>query len=171
MKKTLFPTNLAFALFFFLTALTNVACQKEDQEEEETEPNTAVSDTTTAPTDTATVSTKTITVGVYLLSGSTYTDSDKDLVFTTSEDCQSWSRTAQGGDGHSNSSHDHFNAAKEVTYDETTSTITWTEFGPELTQSEIDATCSAGADGAIKTANKTDYIQDKNFYLQIKKVE
>jgi hypothetical protein len=151
MKKTLLPTNLAFALFFFLTALTNVACQKEDQEEEETEPNTAVSDTTTAPTDTATVSTKTITVGVYLLSGSTYTDSDKDLVFTTSEDCQSWSRTAQGGDGHSNSSHDHFNAAKEVTYD--------------------DATCSAGADGAIKTANKTDYIQDKNFYLQIKKVE
>jgi hypothetical protein len=154
MKSNLFPTALSFKILFLVTTLLFFGCEKE--EEDDIEPTTT---------------TKTITVGVYLLNGSTYTDSNKDLIFTTGEACQSWSRTAQGSDGHSDTSHDHFNAAKNVTYDDATSTITWTEFGPETTQAAIDATCSAGTGGVTKTANKTGYSQDKNFYLQIKIVE
>lgn len=77
--------------------------------------------------------------------------------------------TAQG-DGHDSGSHDHYNAAKNTVYDESTETISWNEFGPELDQAAIDATCEAGTGGATKTANKTDYSVDKNFYLQIKSV-
>jgi hypothetical protein len=133
-------------------------------------------DSTVTPTDSAmtptdsTNASQTISVGVFLLNGSTYSDANKDLVFKTGEACQTWSRTAQG-DKHSSSSHDHFNAAKNVTYDATTSTITWHEYGPETTQEDIDATCSKGENGAVKTANSTDYSKDKNFYLQIKKID
>jgi hypothetical protein len=111
--------------------------------------------------------TYTVTVGVYILNGSTYEDQNKDLIFETQEGCQSWSRTAQA-DNHSSTTHDHFNAATNTTYDANNETISWTEYGPELDQSAIDATCEAGVDGAVKTANKTDYIVDKNFYLKIK---
>lgn len=126
-------------------------------------------DSVAIPTDSKGAS-QTISVGIFLLNGSTYSDANKDLVFETGEACQTWSRTAQG-DKHSSSSHDHFNAAKNVTYDATTSTITWDEYGPEITQEDIDATCSKGENGALKKANSTDYTKDKNFYLQIKKIE
>ena len=106
---------------------------------------------------------------MFILDGTTYTDQDKDLVFVTQDECQSWSRTAQG-DSHDSASHDHFNAAKNTTYNADTETISWDEFGPELDQDAIDATCSAGNNGATKTADKTTYSQDKNFYLQIKTV-
>jgi hypothetical protein len=112
---------------------------------------------------------QTVTIGVYLLNGSTYEDQNKDLVFDTHEVCQSWSRTAQA-DNHSSSSHNHFNAARNTTYDSNTETISWTEYGPDLDQSSIDATCGDGSNGANKTANKTDYSIDKNFYLKIKSV-
>ena len=111
----------------------------------------------------------TVTVGVFLLNNGTYEDQNKDLTFITQEDCQSWSRTAQA-DTHSTTTHLHYNAAKNTTYDASSETITWVEYGPEISQEDIDATCTAGIDGATKIANKTDYSVDKNFYLQIKSV-
>lgn len=145
----------------FLAGLTLfTACKKEDDEMEE-EPTT----TQTENEDKS----YTVTVGVFVLNGSSYEDQNKDLVFETQGACQSWSRTAQA-DNHSSSSHDHFNAAKNTTYDLETETITWTEFGPELDQSAIDQTCEDGSSGATKTANKTEYSEDKNFFLQIKSV-
>ena len=167
MRKNLLPTAILINIFFLLTTIIFISCKQED-DEDVTPDTTTTTDDSNNTTDE--VGTKTITVGVYLLEGSTYTDSNKDLVFTTRDACQSWSRTAQA-DNHSNTSHDHFNAAKSVSYDDATSTITWTEFGPETTQESIDATCTAGEDGATKTANTTGYSQDKNFYLQIKTVE
>lgn len=131
-------------------------CKKDEEEVEQTS------------TDTSDKS-YTITVGVYVLNGSIYEDQNKDLIFDTQEACQSWSRTAQA-DNHSSSSHYHFNAAKNTAYDSSTETITWTEYGPELDQKSIDATCEDGSKGANKTANKSDYTEDKNFYLKIKSV-
>ena len=110
-----------------------------------------------------------VTVGVFILKGSTYEDQNKDFVFETQEACQSWSRTASG-DNHDDNPHDHFNAAKNTTYNSGTEIITWTEYGPELDQASIDATCNNGANGATKTANKTSYTADKNFFLKIKSV-
>lgn len=111
----------------------------------------------------------TVTIGVYVFNGSTYDDQNKDLVIDTQEACQTWSRTAQA-DNHSSSSHDHFNAAKNTTYDASSETISWTEYGPKLDQSSIDETCENGRNGATKTANKNDYSVDKSFYLKIKSV-
>jgi hypothetical protein len=136
-------------------ALFVLACEKED-------------DSTNPPVEPT--PTYRITVGVYILDGGNYTDQNKDLVFDTQEGCQTWSRTAQA-DAHSSSAHFHFNAAKNTTYDSTSETIAWMEYGPELDQPSIDATCDAGNNGAPKTANKTDYTADKNFFLQIKSVE
>ncbi|MBC8754994.1 hypothetical protein H2O64_09950 [Kordia sp. YSTF-M3] len=138
-----------FKFLFLATTLLIFGCSDDDSE----------------PTTPAT-----ITVGVFLINGTTYTDTNKDLIFTTGEACQSWSRTAQA-DVHSTGSHDHFNAARNVTYDPASGTITWIEYGPETTQAAIDVTCEAGVDGAPKIANKTDYSADKNFFLQIKLVE
>jgi hypothetical protein len=70
---------------------------------------------------TSTSKSYTVTVGVYLLNGSTYEDQNKNFVFDTQEACQSWSRTAEA-DTHNSSSHDHFNAAKNTTYNSSTET-------------------------------------------------
>ncbi|WP_139955984.1 hypothetical protein [Flavicella sediminum] len=110
-----------------------------------------------------------ITVGVFIQNGNTYTDQNKDLVFVTQDACQSWSRTASGDD-HNASSHLHYNAAKNTSYNATTETITWKEYGPEISQELIDATCDNGSNGATKTADKTSYHADKNFFLKIKAV-
>lgn len=155
MKNELKMTVKNFNIILFAIVLIFSGCKKEEEENVD-------------PTNNDTAS-YTVTVGVYILNGSTYEDQNKDLTFVTQEDCQSWSRTAQG-DGHNSASHDHYNAAKSTSYNSDTETITWTEFGPELDQSSIDATCSAGNNGATKTANKTDYSVDKNFYLKIKSV-
>lgn len=144
---------LSFKIITMACIILFVGCNDEDEEEEPTTSETSYS----------------VTVGVYILNRSTYEDQNKDLVFETQEACQSWSRTAQEDD-HSTSSHDHYNSAKNTTYDVNTETITWTEFGPELDQASIDATCDNGSDGATKTANNTSYSVDKNFYLKIKSV-
>jgi hypothetical protein len=63
-------------------------------------------------------------------------------------------------------------AAASISYNHTDTIFSWTEFGPELDQSAIDATCSAGLNGKSKTVNTTSYYQDKpNVYLKITRVE
>ncbi len=54
--------------------------------------------------------------------------------------------------------HDHFNAADETSYVD--DVFTWTEYGPEHSQEDIDATCAAGEDGVTKSVNSTDYYED-----------
>ncbi len=152
MKNNFKRSLICFKIFLLAGTLAFVGCKKDDGD-------------TGSSADGA----YTITVGVYLLNGNTYEDQNKDLVFVTQEACQSWSRTAQGDD-HDAGSHDHFNAAKNTTYNADTETITWLEYGPTTDQASIDSTCDDGSDGATKTANKTDYSADKNFYLQIKSV-
>lgn len=150
--KRYFPFIILASLIIF------IGCSKD---EEEPEP---------APTSSSTTDKSyNVTVGIYILNGSTYEYQNKDLVFDTQEACQSWSRTAPA-DKHSSSAHDHFNAAKNTSYDPTTETITWTEYGPEIDQSSIDATCENGSNGVTKTANKTEYTADKKFFLKIKSV-
>lgn len=152
MRNNFFPKTYLqnFKFLFLVTILLISGCNSDD--------------------DANTPDSLTITVGVFLLNGSTYTDTNKDLIFTTSNACQTWIRTALS-DTHSSVSHNHFNAAKDVTYNTTTATITWVEFGPEITQEAIDITCAAGLDGALKTANSNEYSPDKNFFLQIKSIE
>jgi hypothetical protein len=147
--KAIIKTTLLVATSLFV--FTHCSKEEEENESESTE------------------KVYTINVGVFILNGSTYEDQNKDLIFDTQESCQSWSRTAKDSI-HSLSPHDHFNAAKNTTYDLTAETIRWTEYGPELDQSSIDATCGNGNDGAAKSANKSSYTADKNFYLKIKSV-
>ncbi|NQX83063.1 MAG: hypothetical protein HRT66_13875 [Flavobacteriaceae bacterium] len=130
-----------------------IGCNKEDEKTESTTSGKSYS----------------VTVGVYILKGSSYEDQNKDFVFDTQEGCQSWSRTAQE-DKHSSSPHYHYNSAKNTTYDISTQTIKWTEYGPDLDQVSIDTTCEKGSNGIAKTANNADYSADKNFYLKIKSV-
>lgn len=155
-KNKLSPSLLSFKMLLLLGTIMFVGCSSED---DEVEPDLATADKS-----------YTITVGVFILNGTTYEDQNVDLSFDTQEACQSWSRTSQADD-HSSSSHDHYNAAKNTTYDASTETITWAEYGPELDQASIDLTCDNGVNGATKTANKSDYSADKNFFLKIKSVE
>ena len=117
----------------------------------------------------------TITIGVYERVNFAYTDVNKDLTYNTGENCQTWSRLTQGSDEDlhidGDEPHTHYNAATDVTYDEANSAVTWTEFGPEISQEDIDETCSLGANGATKTVNMTDYYSQDGFYLRIKSVE
>ena len=126
-----------------------------------------------------------ITVGIFRRTGDeSYVQAPVNpFVFEVGVPCQSWSRrvTMPSPMDSIQEEHDHFNAADEVTYDGTT--ITWLEHGPEHSQEEIDATCAAGVDGALKTANGTDYTFDGNmgmmndegewigFYLKIISVD
>jgi hypothetical protein len=113
----------------------------------------------------------TITVGAFSESNGTYTALGNELIFDSSEECQTWSRTAQG-DVHNSATHLHYNAAASISYNHTDTIFSWTEFGPELDQSAIEATCSAGLNGKSKTVNTTSYYQDKpNVYLKITRVE
>jgi len=113
----------------------------------------------------------TITVGAFSLDDGVYTDLGKELVFESQADCQTWSRTAEG-DSHESGSHLHYNAATDVAYESSTSTFRWTEYGPEVDQQTIEATCAAGEDGVTKTVTETSYYKDKpNVYLKIIKVE
>ena len=113
----------------------------------------------------------TITVGAFSENNGTYTALGNELIFDSSEECQTWTRTAQA-DAHNSADHLHYNAAANISYNHTDTIFSWTEFGPELDQSAIDATCSAGLNGKNKTVNTTSYYQDKpNVYLKITKVE
>lgn len=112
----------------------------------------------------------TITVSAFTLSNGIYSATGNDLVFDSEASCQTWSRTAMA-DNHSSSTHLHYNAADNVSYNATDTTFTWTEYGPELDQSAIETTCSNGSNGVTKTVNASSYYQDKpNVYLRITKV-
>lgn len=103
----------------------------------------------------------TITIGVFTQDSlGNYISTGNDLILDSKTECQTWSRTAQA-DAHSTSSHLHYNAAANVSYDEDNTSFTWTEYGPELDQQTIESTCSAGVDGVTKTVNNTTYYQDK----------
>lgn len=148
-KSILSPSLLPIQILILACTLLFVGCSKEE--------------------DPTSDQAYTVTVGVYILNGTTYQDQNKDFIFETQVACQSWSRTASG-DTHNSAAHDHYNAAKNTTYKASTETITWTEYGPELDQTSIDATCENGSNGATKTANKVDYTADKNFFLKVKSV-
>lgn len=112
----------------------------------------------------------TVTVGAFSLDNGVYTALGKELIFNSKEECQIWSRTASG-DRHDSNSHSHYNAAANVSYDNKSTTFSWTEYGPEIDQTSIANTCSKGTNGVTKTVNNTDYYQDKpNVYLKITSV-
>jgi hypothetical protein len=112
-----------------------------------------------------------ITVGAFSLDSiGNYIFTGQELIFASVGECQTWSRTAVG-DSHSAGSHLHYNAASNVSYDNGTTTFSWTEYGPELNQESIEATCDAGNNGANKTVNNSSYYQDKpNVFLKITNV-
>ena len=93
-----------------------------------------------------------------------------DLVFQTDvQGCTVWTRTAQPH-GDILESHLHYNAYVDPIYDADEGSFTWTEYGSEESQEDIEATCAAGVDGKTKTVDFTDYYKDKNnhsVYLQI----
>ena len=112
----------------------------------------------------------TITVGAFSLNNGVYTALGNELVFDSKQDCQTWSRTASG-DGHNTNDHLHYNAASNVSYNHSTTTFTYTEYGPEIDQATIESTCSKGANGVTKTVNNTTYYKDKpSVYLKITSV-
>lgn len=132
-----------------------LACTKEDESVTEENDNTSW----------------TITVGAFSLDSGVYNAIGNEFIFDSKEECQIWSRTAQG-DIHDSNSHLHYNAATDVIYDNNSTTFSWTEYGPEIDQDSIENTCSAGVNGVNKTVNNTSYYQDKpNVYLKITKVE
>lgn len=111
-----------------------------------------------------------ITVEAYTLSDGIYTSTGKELIFDSKEECQTWSRTAPG-DNHDSNTHLHYNAAANVAYSESSNTFQWTEYGPEVDQTSIENTCSAGIGGVTKVVTDHSYFQDKpNLYLKISNV-
>jgi hypothetical protein len=124
-------------------------------------------DTASEDTNEVTDQTFTITVGVYSLSEGEYVDTGRILTFDSHEECQVWSRSATA-DEHSDETHDHWNAAGDVFYDEINRTFTWTEYGPELDASTVEELCINKTDGVTKTIDENTYYQDKtNLYLRI----
>ncbi|PHR33697.1 MAG: hypothetical protein COA38_04595 [Fluviicola sp.] len=149
MKKNIFIRTSLVAVLL----VSSLACKKDDTSTEENNGTTW-----------------TITVGAFSLSNGVYSPLGNELIFDSAEECQTWSRTAQG-DAHDANEHLHYNAAADVSYDNGTTTFSWTEYGPEIDQASIEATCSNGNNGASKTVNDTDYYQDKpNVYLKITSV-
>ena len=113
----------------------------------------------------------TITIGVYSKDSlGNYISTGKELIFNSYEECQTWSRTAPG-DIHSPTSHLHYNAAANVSFDSKTTTFYWTEYGPELNQAAIESTCASSSAGVSKSVNNSSYYQDKpNVFLKITSV-
>lgn len=116
-----------------------------------------------------------ITVGAYQLIDGEYVDRNADLTYEVGASCEIWPRTAQEhGDppepGHEGE-HDHWNAADQSTYEQ--GEFTWVEYGPYLTESEVDEACAAGtAPSGPKTVNADDYTEfQPGLYLKIKSVE
>lgn len=146
-KNTLIRASLVVALI-----VSCLACKKDDTSAENNG------------------TTWTITVGAFSLDNGVYSTLGNELIFDSAEECQTWSRTAQG-DAHESNPHLHYNAAANVSYNNSTTTFSWTEYGPEIDQASIETTCSNGNNGASKTVNDTDYYQDKpNVYLKITSV-
>jgi protocatechuate 3,4-dioxygenase beta subunit len=113
----------------------------------------------------------TITAGVYTLTDGDYIDTGRILTFDSHVECQVWARSATA-DEHSDETHDHWNAAGDVFYDEINRTFTWTEYGPELDSETVEQLCLIKEDGVTKTIDETNYYKDKaNLYLRIISIE
>ena len=113
----------------------------------------------------------TITVGVYSLSNGDYVDTGRILTFDSQQECQVWARSAMA-DEHSDDTHDHWNAAGDVYFDEINRTFTWTEYGPELDSETVEQLCLNKEDGVTKTIDETNYYKDKaNLYLRITSID
>lgn len=135
--------------------------ENDDASAATTEPTSDVGEGSTSISDDA----WTISVGAFTLDGDTYVDTGIALTFDSKAECQTWSRTAQG-DAHDSDSHPHFNAATDASYD--AKSFSWTEYGPELDQASIEATCAQGTGGVTKTVDENSYYQDKpNLYLKL----
>jgi hypothetical protein len=149
--NTKFRGTFILAILLFITTIVHLGCNKPEEEPDK--------------------DAYTITVSAFSLSNGVYTALGNELVFDSKEECQTWTRTAQG-DAHSSAAHLHYNAAANISYNSTDTIFSWSEFGPELDQAAIDATCSTGLNGVNKTVNTSSYYQDKpNVYLKITKVE
>jgi hypothetical protein len=66
----------------------------------------------------------TITVGAFSESNGVYTALGNELIFDSSEECQTWSRTAQA-DIHNSATHLHYNAAANISYNHTDTIFRW----------------------------------------------
>jgi hypothetical protein len=145
--------NKLIILITIILMINLLACTKDDVADEENDNTTWI-----------------ITVGAFSLNDGIYTALGNELIFDSKEECQTWSRTAPG-DNHDSNSHLHYNAAANVSYDNNSTTFSWTEYGPEITQTSIENTCSNGANGVSKTVSNNSYYQDKpNVYLKITSV-
>ena len=115
----------------------------------------------------------TITIAAFELVNGIYTNTGNTITFNSVGDCQTWSRTSNDTIHGNNGSHLHFNAAKNVNYNAADSIISYTEFGPELSQEDIDAVCSNNSqNGVDKVVTASSYYQDKpTLYLKIINVE
>ena len=153
---------------FFLAAalLVTAGCD----EEVASEPSSEACDDEPAGDDGSGTPTA-LTLGVYELVDGCYVDQGIDLTFAFGVACDSWSRTTKKPDDFSDESHLHYNAADDMTYDQVT--FTWTEYGPEHSQQDIDELCASGAGGTSKEASWTGYVEEppgSGAWLRIKEV-
>jgi len=133
--------------------------------ESPSETDVGLSTPTTAPTDP-----QFVTVGVFALeSDGTYTDLGRDITFEIGVPCFSWDRTSPPHDTYTDS-HPHYNASDDMLYVD--GVFSWTEYGPEHAQDDIDATCAAGDLGEEKWASWDEYKEEQHgnfdpYYLKI----
>ena len=155
---------------FFLYACGNKSVDTADTA-------TSTDDTATSTDDTATsTEVQYVTVGVYTKDDQgDYIDTGKTLFFEVGVECYSWTRSSQPHESIGNLEaveevHDHYNAGDNTSYVD--GVFTWTEYGPEHTQENIDTTCAAGVDGVEKSVTAEAYYEDHGgLYLKIIAVE
>jgi hypothetical protein len=181
------------ALLILLFSISNCALLGLEEEEDSTTTSTPTASTVTTVTlrayeldDNATSSSTPITnaekqantfteINDSTISsrGWKMTDTGKTYSVDVGVPCDSWERTETGHGAQGNleanyNSHSHYNAADNTSY--VNGIYSWTEFGPEHTQANIDTTCSIGTGGVNKTANSDNYTADVNIYLKIDSV-
>jgi hypothetical protein len=102
----------------------------------------------------------------------TMSDTGNTISVVVGKSCSSWSRTTSVSHTVNgvtyNAGHYHYNAADNTSYEN--GVYSWTEYGPEHSQTEIDTTCTAGDGGINKTVNSDNYTADVTIYLKIDKV-
>lgn len=118
--------------------------------------------------DTTSTGATTVTVGVYRQETDlSFTDTGYDLVFEVGAVCETWDRTTNVSDSFSSTTHLHYNAANDSSYDG--STFHWTEYGPEHSLADVEATCAAGTGGVTKAVDSVNYYEDHpGVFLRIK---